>query len=97
MYCLGVVLLELVTGKVPVEEDGDLAEWARLALSNEWSTDILDVEIVADRGRHGDMLRLTEVALLCAAPEPDRRLKVQDVVRMIDEIAAGDGPELAGR
>ncbi|CAL4942557.1 unnamed protein product [Urochloa decumbens] len=98
VYCLGLVLLELVTGKVPVEEDGDLAEWARLALSHEWSTDILDVEIVADRARHGDMLRLTEVALLCAAVEPDRRPKVQDVVRMIDEIAAGDEPELlAGR
>ncbi|RCV42338.1 hypothetical protein SETIT_9G208500v2 [Setaria italica] len=97
VYCLGLVLLELVTGKVPVEEDGDLAEWARLALSHEWSTDILDVEIVADRGHHGDMLRLTEIALLCAAVDPDRRPKVQDVVRMIDEIAASDGPELAGR
>ena len=59
--------------------------------------DLFPSEIVADRGRHGDMLRLTEVALLCAAPEPDRRPKVQDVVRMIDEIAAADGPELAGR
>lgn len=96
VYCLGVVLLELVTGKVPVEEDGDLAEWARLALTHEWSTDILDVEIVADRARHGDMLRLTEVALLCAAVQPERRPKVHDVVRMIDEIAvsgAGNGEE----
>ncbi|KAL6641241.1 hypothetical protein ACP70R_019422 [Stipagrostis hirtigluma subsp. patula] len=96
VYCLGVVLLELVTGKVPVEEDGDLAEWARLALSHEWSTDIIDVEIVGDRARHGDMLRLTEVALLCAAVEPDKRPKVQDVVRMIDDIAAGDPSEPAG-
>uniref|UniRef100_A0A0A9GNH5 Protein kinase domain-containing protein n=1 Tax=Arundo donax TaxID=35708 RepID=A0A0A9GNH5_ARUDO len=45
------------------------------------------------------MLRLTEVALLCAAVEPDRRPKVQDIVRMIEEIAAGtvDGPEPAGQ
>uniref|UniRef100_A0A0E0BC42 Protein kinase domain-containing protein n=1 Tax=Oryza glumipatula TaxID=40148 RepID=A0A0E0BC42_9ORYZ len=103
VFCLGLVLLEVVTGKVPVDEDGDLAEWARLALSHEWSTDILDVEIVADRGRHGDMLRLTEVALLCAAVDPERRPKAHDVVRMIDEIAAGsaaaagDGEATAGR
>jgi serine/threonine protein kinase len=96
VYCLGVVLLELVTGKVPVEEDGDLAEWARLALSHEWSTDILDVEIVADRGRHGDMLRLTEVALLCAAVDPERRPNVQDAVRMIDEMGAGEREEPPG-
>ncbi|GJN40579.1 hypothetical protein PR202_gb29812 [Eleusine coracana subsp. coracana] len=94
VYCLGVVLLELVTGKVPVEEDGDLAEWARLALAHEWSTDILDVEIVADQPRHGDMLRLTEVALLCAAVDPERRPKVHDVVVMIDAIGdAGDGEQ----
>uniref|UniRef100_A0A0E0M951 Protein kinase domain-containing protein n=1 Tax=Oryza punctata TaxID=4537 RepID=A0A0E0M951_ORYPU len=98
VFCLGLVLLEVVTGKVPVDEDGDLAEWARLALSHEWSTDILDVEIVADRDRHGDMLRLTEVALLCAAVEPELRPKMHDVVRMIDEIAgAGDGEATAGR
>ncbi|XP_052169556.1 probable inactive receptor kinase At5g16590 isoform X1 [Oryza glaberrima] len=103
VFCLGLVLLEVVTGKVPVDEDGDLAEWARLALSHEWSTDILDVEIVADRGRHGDMLRLTEVALLCAAVDPERRPKAHDVVRMIDDIAAGsaaaagDGEATAGR
>ena len=103
VFCLGLVLLEVVTGKVPVDEDGDLAEWARLALSHEWSTDILDVELVADRGRHGDMLRLTEVALLCAAVDPERRPKAHDVVRMIDDIAAGsaaaagDGEATAGR
>lgn len=95
VYCLGLVLLEVVTGKVPVDEaDGDLAEWARLALSHEWSTDILDAEIAGERGLHGDMLRLTEVALLCAAVEPDRRPKMPDVVRMIDAIGdAGHGEE----
>ncbi|XP_020197427.1 probable inactive receptor kinase At5g16590 [Aegilops tauschii subsp. strangulata] len=90
VFCFGLVLLEVVTGKLPVDEaDGDMAEWARLALSHEWSTDILDVEIVGELERHGDMLRLTEVALMCAAVEPDRRPKMPDVVRMIDEIGGG--------
>ncbi|VAH04720.1 unnamed protein product [Triticum turgidum subsp. durum] len=96
VFCFGLVLLEVVTGKLPVDEaDGDMAEWARLALSHEWSTDILDVEIVGELERHGDMLRLTEVALMCAAVEPDRRPKMPDVVRMIDEI--GGGVEEKGR
>ncbi|KAG8083779.1 hypothetical protein GUJ93_ZPchr0010g8081 [Zizania palustris] len=95
--CLGLVLLELVTGKVPVDEDGDLATWARLALSHEWSTDILDMEIVADRDRHGDMLRLTEVALLCAAVEPNSRPKMHDVVKMINEISGAQESETAAR
>ncbi|KAL5230817.1 hypothetical protein ABZP36_029593 [Zizania latifolia] len=97
VFCLGLVLLELVTGKVPVDEDGDLATWARLALSHEWSTDILDVEIVADRDHHGDMLRLTEVALLCAAVEPDCRPKMGDVVKMINEIRGAGDSETAAR
>ncbi|XP_051188144.1 leucine-rich repeat receptor-like protein kinase PXC1 [Lolium perenne] len=94
VFCLGLVLLEVVTGKVPVDEaDGDLAGWARLALSHEWSTDIFDVEIVGELDRHEDMLRLTEVALLCAAVEPDRRPKMPDVVRMIDHIGTAADEE----
>ncbi|KAM0866419.1 hypothetical protein ACQ4PT_042642 [Festuca glaucescens] len=94
VFCLGLVLLEVVTGKVPVDEaDGDLAGWAQLALSHEWSTDIFDVEIVGELDRHEDMLRLTEVALLCAAVEPDRRPKMPDVVRMIDHIGTAADEE----
>jgi hypothetical protein len=39
------------------------------------------------------MLRLTEVALLCAAVEPDRRPKMPDVVRMIDHIGSAADEE----
>lgn len=86
VYCFGLMLLEVITGQVPSDNEVDLPEWVSLVIRNDWSTDILDLEIVAEKGSHGDMLRLTEIALGCAALEPERRPKMSEVVGRIEEI-----------
>ncbi|CAI9757295.1 unnamed protein product [Fraxinus pennsylvanica] len=66
LYYFGVVLLEIITGKVPAQVDAsadDLSDWVQSAVNNDWSTDILDVEIVAEKKGYDGMLKLIEIAL----------------------------------
>ena len=86
IYCLGLVLLEIITGHAPEEQEGGLPAWVTSVIRNEWSTEIFDLEIVAEREHHEQMLRLTDIALQCTALEPGRRPNISVVVERIEEI-----------
>ncbi|KAI4351956.1 hypothetical protein L6164_006254 [Bauhinia variegata] len=94
VYCFGIILLEIITGKVPGETLGedmeeatsDLSEWVRMVVYNDWSTDILDMEILAAKEAHDAMLQLTELALECTDMTPENRPKINQVLRKIEEI-----------
>ena len=38
VYCFGIIVLEVITGKMPGEEE-DLSDWVRMVVNNDWSTD----------------------------------------------------------
>lgn len=95
VYCFGIILLEVITGKIPGDNSkggssnkwlDDLSDWVRSVVDNDWSTDVLDVEIVSAREEHNDMLRLTEIALECTDVVPERRPRMSDVVRKIQDM-----------
>ncbi|KAJ0047672.1 hypothetical protein Pint_16577 [Pistacia integerrima] len=93
VYCFGIILLEVITGKIPGEIAGgidettdDLSDWVRMVVNNDWSTDILDVEILATREGHEEMLKLTQLALECTDLTPEKRPKMSEVLRRIEEI-----------
>lgn len=93
VYCLGIVVLEMVTGRAAkaVESSGggggdDLSGWVREAVSIDWSTDIVDMQIVGEREGYEDMLKLTEVALQCTDQSPERRPEISQVLTMIQDI-----------
>lgn len=88
VYCFGLLILEVVTGKVPSEsqEEIPMPQWVRLALKNEWSTDVLDVELVSEGENHEDMLKLVEIALECTELDPEKRPKMTEVAKRIEEI-----------
>ncbi|XP_057446511.1 leucine-rich repeat receptor-like protein kinase PXC1 isoform X2 [Lotus japonicus] len=92
VYCFGIIMLEIITGKVPgqilgVEETtSDLSDWVRTVVNNDWSTDILDLEILAEKERHDGMLELTELALECTDMAPEKRPKMSEVLKRMEEI-----------
>ncbi|KAJ0967839.1 hypothetical protein J5N97_024756 [Dioscorea zingiberensis] len=88
VFCFGLILVEVVTGLVPSDEEdiGDLSEWVRSVVSNEWSTDILDLEIVAENESHEEMLKLLDFALECTSFDPERRPQVGELLGRIEDI-----------
>ncbi|XP_039005304.1 probable inactive receptor kinase At3g02880 [Hibiscus syriacus] len=93
VYCFGIIVLEIITGRIPVDEGdeerelgGELSEWVRDVVNNDWSTDILDVEILCTREAHDEMLKLTNLALECTAAATEERPKMSEVLRRIEEI-----------
>lgn len=99
VYCFGIVLLEIITGRIPgkvspggegggKEEDvfGDLSDWVRMVVNSDWTTDILAAEVRSAKEGHEEMLRLTRIALECTDMAPERRPRMSEVVRRIEEI-----------
>lgn len=91
IYSLGVVLLELVTGKMPIDpsfdESIDVVEWIRRKMKkNESLEQVLDPSI-AGECKHviEEMLLALRIALLCTAKLPKDRPSIRDVITMLAE------------
>ncbi|KAG5520366.1 hypothetical protein RHGRI_033068 [Rhododendron griersonianum] len=87
VYSFGVVLLELVTGRWPIEheygEGKDLVYWVSTHLYNLKDVlKVLDNKIVSDSIRDG-MLKVLKIAILCTTKLPNLRPSMKDVVKML--------------
>ncbi|WOL10663.1 hypothetical protein Cni_G19422 [Canna indica] len=91
IYSFGVVLMELLTGKRPVElefgESQDIVGWVRERLrSNNGVEELLDGS-VGGRCEHvqEEMLLVLRTAVLCTARSPKDRPSMRDVLTMLGE------------
>ncbi|KAK9758142.1 hypothetical protein RND81_01G210400 [Saponaria officinalis] len=88
VYSFGVVLLELLTGKRPIQEEygegRDIVDWVLSNLNNQRSDEIhvLDRKVFSDNNKD-DMMKVLKIATLCINQLPSRRPSMRDVVDMI--------------
>lgn len=90
IYSYGVVLLELLTAKTPVQpldQGGDLVSWVRTYVKNHsFNSGILDSRLdLEDKSAVDHMIIVLKIALLCTSTSPFRRPPMRQVVSMLIE------------
>ncbi|CAK9149300.1 unnamed protein product [Ilex paraguariensis] len=98
VFSFGVVLLELITGRKPVDVsqplgEESLVEWARPLLNQALDTE--EFEGLADPrlGKNfvdSEMFRMIEVAAACVRHSSAKRPQMGQVVRAFDSMATSD-------
>ncbi|XP_048323086.2 probably inactive leucine-rich repeat receptor-like protein kinase IMK2 [Ziziphus jujuba] len=95
VYSLGVIILELLTGKSPGEAMNgvDLPQWVASIVKEEWTNEVFDVELMRDASSIGDeLLNTLKLALHCVDPSPSARPEVQQVLQQLEEIRPETAP-----
>ncbi|GJZ81107.1 leucine-rich repeat receptor-like protein kinase PXL1 [Tanacetum coccineum] len=90
IYSFGVVLLELLTGKQPIDpsfgESVDIVEWVRNRMNKRELEGTFDIEIGGEcKFVQEEMLLVLRIALLCTNKLPKERPSMRDVITMLGE------------
>ncbi|CAB4285505.1 unnamed protein product [Prunus armeniaca] len=88
IYSYGVVLLELLTGRTPVQsidQGGDLVTWVRnYFLHHSLSSGVFDARLnLEDEATVSHMITVLKIALLCTSMSPSDRPTMREVVSML--------------
>ncbi|KAL4566690.1 hypothetical protein LXL04_030811 [Taraxacum kok-saghyz] len=93
VYCLGIIILEIITGKYPSQyfnnQKGgtDVVQWVRSALGEKRERELIDPEIsVEGEAAIVQMEKLLRVGGACTASEPDERIDLTEAIRRIEKI-----------
>jgi serine/threonine protein kinase len=86
VYGFGVVLLELLTGKLVQNNGFDLASWVHSVVREEWTAEVFDRALISEGAGEERMLNLLQVALKCINPSPNERPSTSQISAMINTI-----------
>ncbi|EOY28155.1 HAESA-like 1 isoform 2 [Theobroma cacao] len=98
IYSFGVVILELVTGRLPIDPEygeKDLVKWVCTTLDQKGVDHVLDSKL--DPCFKEEICKVLNIGLLCTSPLPINRPSMRRVVKMLQEAGAESHPKAAAK
>ncbi|XP_040985746.1 probable inactive receptor kinase At2g26730 isoform X2 [Juglans microcarpa x Juglans regia] len=86
VFAFGVILLELLTGKLVQNNGFDLATWVHSVVREEWTVEVFDRALQSEGASEERMVNLLQIALKCINPSPNERPSMAQVAAMIMTI-----------
>ncbi|XP_050371286.1 receptor-like protein kinase HSL1 isoform X2 [Argentina anserina] len=96
IYCFGVVILELVTGKHPGDPDcgkKGLAKWVRTTLKQKGEEHVIDPKL--DSCHLEEICRVLDIGIYCTKRLPFSRPSMTKVVKLIQQVSEEKNPKIA--
>ncbi|RCV22029.1 hypothetical protein SETIT_4G187200v2 [Setaria italica] len=96
VWSLGILILEVLTGKFPANylrqgrAGTDLAGWVHSVVREEWTGEVFDKDMRGTRSGEGEMLKLLKVGLGCCEPDVSRRWGLEEALARIEELRERD-------
>ncbi|RDX69899.1 putative inactive receptor kinase, partial [Mucuna pruriens] len=86
VYGFGVILLELLTGKLVKSNGIDLPDWVQSVVREEWTGEVFDRSLISEYASEERMVNLLQVAIRCVNRSPEARPSMNQVSLMINTI-----------
>ncbi|XP_031745296.1 probable inactive receptor kinase At4g23740 isoform X1 [Cucumis sativus] len=84
VYSFGIILLELLTGKMVAKDGINLPKWVRAKVREEWTCEVFDEEVARNAEKWAFSILL--IALDCVSHYPEGRPTMVEALEKIEEV-----------
>ncbi|XP_075502112.1 pollen receptor-like kinase 3 isoform X2 [Primulina tabacum] len=90
VYCLGIVILEIMTGKFPSQYNPkggtDVVQWVNQAISEDRIRELIDPEIGNASNSVDQMEKMLYIAAACTENDHTKRIEMREAARNIGQV-----------
>lgn len=92
VYCLGVVILEMMTGRFPSQylnnqnSGTDVVQWVREVISEGRVAELIDPEIANTMSSREEIERMLHIGASCTENDHQMRIEMREAIRSIEEV-----------
>ncbi|OIW02027.1 hypothetical protein TanjilG_11620 [Lupinus angustifolius] len=92
VYSYGVILLEMITGRLPIVQVGnsemDLVHWIQFCIDDKTPlSDVLDPYLEYDSDKEEDIIAVLKIAIACVNSSPEKRPIMRHVLDILDRLS----------
>lgn len=92
VYSYGVILLEMITGRLPIVQVGntemDLVQWIQFCIEEKKPlSDVLDPYLPEDADKEEEIIAVLKIAMACVHSSPEKRPTMRHVLDALDRLS----------